>query len=105
MVPVAVLVACMSVLDISIGALCPAEDAGEAMIFPRHKIVRTKTPEFDFTVKTSSLGIRDYEVAWNKRPRIVAIGDSFTYEWGVELEESWPKVLEKQLKAAGCEQP
>ena len=32
---------------------------------------------------------------------MLAIGDSFTFGWGVSLEESWPKVLEATLRQAG----
>lgn len=31
----------------------------------------------------------------------MAIGDSFTYGWGVPAEDSWPKILERRLQARG----
>ncbi|MDP3938859.1 MAG: GDSL-type esterase/lipase family protein [Deltaproteobacteria bacterium] len=35
------------------------------------------------------------------QPRILALGDSFTFGYGVEAEESWPARLEARLRATG----
>ncbi|MEZ4219228.1 MAG: GDSL-type esterase/lipase family protein [Myxococcota bacterium] len=51
---------------------------------------------------TNSLGFRDRERALAKPPgafRVVAIGDSVTFGFGVELEEAWPSRLEERLRA------
>jgi lysophospholipase L1-like esterase len=51
-------------------------------------------------IKINSDGFRDYEYKIEKPPnnyRIIALGDSFTFGAGVELEDSWPKILEKKL--------
>ncbi len=53
-------------------------------------------------VQINSLGLRDREVAIPKPPglfRMVAIGDSITFGFGVRLEESYPKRLEARLNA------
>ncbi|MBU6283437.1 hypothetical protein KGQ64_14460 [bacterium] len=58
-----------------------------------------ESDEFRERTTINSIGMRDREVG-PKRPgefRILAIGDSFTYGHGVQLEESWPKVLEARL--------
>jgi hypothetical protein len=57
------------------------------------------TGEFTFTAKTNSAGIRDREFDLRRKNgmRILAIGDSFTYGWGVNDDEPWPKVLEQHL--------
>ncbi|MFH8086729.1 MAG: SGNH/GDSL hydrolase family protein [Candidatus Aenigmatarchaeota archaeon] len=52
------------------------------------------------TIKINSYGFRDYEYSLEKPSntiRIVAVGDSHTFGLGVELEDTYPKVLEKRL--------
>ena len=59
-----------------------------------------ETPEYKFTVNTNSKGFRgkDYSVDKPENSlRILAIGDSFTYGWGVDIEYTWPFLLEKKL--------
>jgi len=48
---------------------------------------------------TNSRGMRDREYPLDKRTnlRILALGDSFTEGWGVEEEQAYPKVLERQF--------
>lgn len=72
----------------------------DGITFPPHSTYTYKTLEFNHTVIINSLGFRDCEFAENKNAkiRIVCIGDSFTFGWGVELSESWPKVLEANLR-------
>jgi len=57
-----------------------------------------KLPEVH--LKINSYGFRDYEYAFNKENntfRIIALGDSHTFGWGVELNDSYPKILERML--------
>lgn len=59
------------------------------------------------TIATNKLGFRDLEFSVDKKPgelRILAVGDSFTFGSGVQLEDSWPQVLEELLRR-GREQP
>jgi len=78
---------------------------GPGLIFPTNTTRHFQTPEFSFTVKSNSLGFRDREFSNQKsaRIRILALGDSFTYGWGVEIDQSWPKVLEQRLRSAGLD--
>ncbi len=71
------------------------------LIFPRHAIFNYTTAEFSFQVHTNNLGFRDYDatLAKHTRYRVLAIGDSFTYGWGVNIDDTWPKVLERNLRA------
>lgn len=57
-------------------------------------------PEFDFELRMNSLGIRDLEHGIDKPPgefRIVGLGDSFTEGQGASFENSYLKVLERDL--------
>jgi hypothetical protein len=51
--------------------------------------------EFDVTFQVNSLGVRDDENSL-KAPGIVVLGDSHAMGWGVEQEETFAQVLEKQ---------
>src|SRR4051812_41303460 len=88
-------------LDRVTGWLRPSHDQG--LIFPRNVTVTLKTPEFFSTIRTNSMGFRDREFESQKSSavRVLAIGDSFTFGWGVEDKESWPKVLESRLRSEG----
>ena len=55
----------------------------------------------EITIKINSLGWRDREISLEKQEdtfRIVALGDSITFGWGVELYETYVKQLETILK-------
>jgi GDSL-like lipase/acylhydrolase family protein len=57
-------------------------------------------PRFRINVHTNSNGLRDREYAYEKTPgtrRILVIGDSFVWGYGVEQPETFPKVLEARL--------
>lgn len=51
-------------------------------------------------IEINSLGMRDKERSVEKSPgtfRILALGDSHTFGWGVGQNETWPSVLEEKL--------
>jgi lysophospholipase L1-like esterase len=75
----------------------------EALIFPANSRFRLKTSEFDFEAHINSLGFRDrrFRRTATQKTRVLAIGDSFTYGWGVQDSEPWPKVLERDLSRLG----
>ena len=53
-------------------------------------------------VKINSLGLRDYEFSPEKPPgvyRILVLGDSTTFGWGVAMNETASKILERELNA------
>ncbi len=53
--------------------------------------------------KINSYGFRDYEydLANKNDYRIIILGDSYTFGWGVKMEKTFPKVLESSLKKQG----
>jgi lysophospholipase L1-like esterase len=73
-------------------------------IFPPRTVVDYSTPECQFRASINSLGFRDREFSVSRSPgvlRVVAIGDSFTYGWGVAQSLPWPKLLESVLGREG----
>ncbi len=57
--------------------------------------------DFNVRIKTNSYGFRDAEYPLSRRPgmkRVVVIGDSYTWGWGVEQEEVFCKVAEREIK-------
>lgn len=77
----------------------------EGLIFEPNSKARYKTVEFDFVADINRLGLRDREISIEKdgKFRILCIGDSWTYGWGVNIENSWPRKLEKYLQTSGFE--
>jgi hypothetical protein len=55
---------------------------------------RFANTEYDTAYSVNSLGVRDDEGSLTS-PDIVVIGDSFAMGWGVEQEESFPRLLER----------
>jgi lysophospholipase L1-like esterase len=54
--------------------------------------------DFDIQIHINSRGFRDSEfVPAPKSHTVLALGDSFTEGWGVDLEKAWPKQLEARL--------
>src|SRR3989338_553025 len=63
-------------------------------------ICESKTPEWHVVNKHNSLGLRSPEIKIEKSQdtfRILFLGDSFVQGYGVEEEESFPRLLEKEL--------
>jgi hypothetical protein len=60
------------------------------------------TPEFRTKVSINSKGLRDADHAYAKPPgvhRLLCLGDSFTFGYGVDEAETFPRQLEKLLNA------
>lgn len=57
---------------------------------------RFRMLEFDSTVSTNSLGLRDRDIDFSK-PRILCLGDSFTFGFGVENDETFCARLEREF--------
>ena len=83
----------------------PVAEGQMELIFPPGSEQTFATGEFTYTARTNSLGLRNHEIGPKESGicRIVAIGDSFTYGWGVEIEQTWLKLLEANLRDAGVD--
>lgn len=79
----------------------PLRTAG--LLFPPNVSALYEAYEFSHISEINNLGIRGSDTTVEKRhaKRIVAIGDSGTYGWGVPIEETWVKILEENLRARG----
>lgn len=64
-----------------------------------------KTHDYTCTDRINSLGFKDREFTLQKTSkfRILAIGDSFTFGWGVNNEDTWCKRLEANLRNSGLD--
>lgn len=79
-------------------------DSPGGLLFPPEAEFPYRTPEYSHLARINSLGFRDrpWEISRSEETfRLLAIGDSFTFGMGVELEQSWPKVLERDLRERG----
>ena len=96
----------MVILNLIAGFVIGAKaESNKKLIFESNTIARYTTNEFDFRARINSLGLRNREIAVEKRKgvyRILCFGDSYTFGWGVEVEKSWPMQLENILKTKGC---
>lgn len=69
----------------------------ERMLFPPGSRATYKTREFDIRVAINRFGFRGSESEL-RRGQILAIGDSTTYGWGVGDKETWPFLLQENLR-------
>ena len=69
-------------------------------INPKKIDLRFHTDDFDVQVVTNGQGLREPTLISPRHPdrrRIVVIGDSMTFGWGVEYEQAYAKVAERTL--------
>jgi len=68
-------------------------------------VLSHRTDDFDVTIRTDSHGWRsDHEISRTKPPgvsRVLFLGDSITFGWGVEEAESFPSLAAAKLTHAG----
>ncbi len=100
-----VAITCIAIIaiDRAAGWLSPATPFDRGLLFAPYSAAHYDTLEFKCTVRMNNLGFRgdDTTIEKSRRTRIVALGDSFTYGWGVELTDTWVKQVESALRAEG----
>jgi len=125
LVIVASLLCTLVVLELSLGALHTIRHLGEksGIFFGPQPVSRlfheaSSIPGLDYdmtpnreiviegiSIKTNQYGMRDSEPSSQSTDspcRIAALGDSYTFGWGVRAEENYPKVLEKLLRESSA---
>ena len=82
-----------------------ASHRNAGLIWGPYSVVEHVTEEFSYQARINNLGFRDRDFAVRRSgaKRVLAIGDSFTYGWGVDAKDSWPKVMEGELRRGGLE--
>lgn len=71
------------------------------LVYEPNQRLRWKRIEWDIDVQTNSKGLRDHEYTDRAPKSAVALGDSFTEGYGVQLEESWGRRLAAEFEKAG----
>ena len=67
-----------------------------SLLFPSYSKAEHNTAEFDLAVQINNLGFRGPNTTIQKqKKRVVVIGDSFTFGWGVEWQQTWVHLLSK----------
>ncbi len=72
------------------------------LVFPPESRIELETVEFRSTATINAAGFRGREptVPRGEHPRIVALGDSFCYGWGVADDEPWAHVAGRALSTS-----
>lgn len=65
-------------------------------LYPPYMQVKMGAGSARFSVVSDEHGFRNV-APWPEKARIVVVGDSLTYGWGVTAEESWTTVLDEQI--------
>lgn len=95
--------ALLLMLDAAAGGYLAANGRTPLPLFPPHSQITFRLNSFEYTAQTNALGMRDREINVQRTGgfRAIALGDSFTFGWGVAVEDSWPKALERHLVQSG----
>src|SRR5262249_50327079 len=91
-------------IDRLCGLLVGSDDQFHRLVLPPSETTRYEFRDFQFTISTNRLGFRGPDFSIRRTPgvkRILVFGNSFTYGWGVEFEQTWPHLLEQELSAGG----
>jgi hypothetical protein len=89
-------VACVAIGDRLYGHFLLNETAN--LLYPSHSRATHISTEFDLSIRINNLGFRGPDVRIEKRrKRVMIIGDSFTFGWGVEEHETWVNLLQEEF--------
>lgn len=99
-------VACIIFISVLVDRIAGTEFNRRGYFFamPPSTTLVFDTREFQGVATISAQGLRNEPISMPKSPdtfRILALGDSFTFGWGVDLADSWPKLVENKLRSMG----
>lgn len=94
-----------------IAKAAPVPETTSGGFRPDHPLLRLLRPHeckdvgaldsaYSIEVCTNQLGLRDRDHASGEAPRVIALGDSFTFGWGVERQDTYVAHLERALRLA-----
>ncbi len=91
-------------LDRGVGAATGGQQPG-GVVFPRNSFVSYQTPEFAFSAHINRYGFRGENINLDVPVgcRVMLLGDSFTYGWGVDYAQTWGALLEGHMREAGID--
>lgn len=72
---------------------------GKVIFYPPNVTAHSDSKDYYYTFKTNSLGIRNPEITEKKGKRVLVLGDSFVFGWGVNEEYTFVRLAEKKLQA------
>lgn len=100
----AIVFAFVVLVNALVGFFAPVRSFPGFLFEPGSKM-RYQTVEFNSLASINNLGLRDHTIDSNKngKYRVLCVGDSWTFGWGVNVENSWPKKLEQYLKQQGIQ--
>lgn len=87
-------------LEWAAGVYLYSSHRNAGLIWGPYSTVRHTTHEFSYVARINNLGFRDHDFGRGRssKKRAIVLGDSFSYGWGVNNDEPWPKVLERSLR-------
>jgi len=90
-------------VDRAVGQYRYRGNGQKGLLFVPNAQTLLRTPEFQSVAFVNQLGFRDrdFAVPRNGDARVLAIGDSFTFGWGLNIEDTWVKQLEGRLRRSG----
>ncbi len=91
-------------LDRAVGAISGGRQPG-GLVFPRLSSVHYRTVEFEHRVFINTYGFRGRtaDLSAPAGCRVMLLGDSFTYGWGVAYPHTWGAQLADALQAGGTD--
>ncbi len=89
--------------DRGLGYFLPLEAVTDNLVFSPNSYHAFDMLEMEFEIKANNLGFRGPPINPAIRPsvRLIGCGDSFMLGWGVDYEQTWLRVLEREVRSQG----